>query len=86
MDDCDSCENCGCCDSKEIDSSKLTKEGKILLELFDKVNEDLISALKGRKEIIEKLQKTSDKTRTEYDEILRSRHPVLIQFVLGNEK
>ncbi len=77
--------SCGCCSHEEIDVSKLGPEAVELAKKFDQVNDNLISALKARKEILESVHKMSadPEMREKVDKVLGSRHPVLIQFVFG---
>ncbi|MEW6722771.1 MAG: hypothetical protein AB1324_05915, partial [Candidatus Micrarchaeota archaeon] len=60
-------------------------EAEELAKLFDSVNDNLVAALKSRKEILEMLHKNSvsPEMKEKMEKVLRSRHPVLIQFVFG---
>ncbi len=77
---------CGCCQMQEVDVKSLGPEAVELAKRFDEVNVNLVNALKARKEILEMLHKgsKSPKTKEKFDKVLASRHPVLIQFVLGH--
>ncbi len=75
---------CGCC--KEIDVEALGPEAVELAKKFAVVNDNLVSALKARKEILEMLHSKASQSpqmKEKLDKVLQSRHPVLIQFVFG---
>ena len=83
-------ECCGGCshEHQEIDVSSLGPEAVELAGKFEKVNENLVNALKTRKEILEMLHEKSAESpemKEKLDKVIRSRHPVLIQFVFGSE-
>ena len=93
MDDCcsvDKKEACGsgCACEKEVDIEKLGHEAKELAHLFNKVSENLTSALKLRKEILALINENSKdpEMKEKIDLVLGTRHPVLIQFVLGDQE
>jgi arsenate reductase-like glutaredoxin family protein len=72
--------------SKKIDLKSLGPEATELAQMFNEINDHLISALKTRKKILEKLHKhaaDSPKMKEKIDKVLASRHPVLLQFVFG---
>lgn len=88
MSDDDCCKSegsCGCCCSnQEIDISSLGPEAVELAKMFDEVNDNLINALKARKQILELVHsQQSPEMKEKIDKVLSSRHPVLIQFVFG---
>jgi hypothetical protein len=54
--------------------------------MFDSINDDLVSALKTKKKILEKLHKhavESPNMKEKMDKVLASRNPVLLQFVFS---
>lgn len=93
MDDCcggkekESCGS-GCACGSELDVEKLGVEAKEMAHLFNKVSENLTNELKLSKEIVAKIHEYSDdpEIKEKMDLILATRHPVLIQFVLGQEE
>ncbi|MFN7990971.1 MAG: hypothetical protein U0R44_02315 [Candidatus Micrarchaeia archaeon] len=76
---------CGCCSGHaEIDVSTLGPEAVELAKKFEMVNDNLVSALKARKDILEMVHTAkSPEIKEKLDKVLTSRHPVLIQFVFG---
>ncbi len=91
QDDCCSdkegeCGGCGCCAHEEIDVKALGPEAVELADLFDQVNDNLVSALKARKQILEMVHTKASQSpamKEKIDKVLASRHPVLMQFVFG---
>ena len=79
---------CGCCSGNtppEVDLKKLGPEAVELGAMFEEVNTHLLSALKTRQKIIQKLHENAKtpEMKEKMDQVLASRHPVLLQFVLG---
>ena len=71
---------------KEIDVKSLGPEAEELAKMFDSINDDLVSALKTKKKILEKLHKhavESPNMKEKMDKVLASRNPVLLQFVFS---
>jgi len=71
-----------------VDVESLGPEAVELAKKFDKVNDNLINALQTRKEILEMLHEKAAKSpemKEKMDKVVRSRHPVLLQFVFGAE-
>lgn len=92
MGDCKGKEAGECCggtcsqEQKEIDVSSLGPEAVELAEKFERVNENLVNALQVRKEILEMLHEKStesSETKEKLEKVIKSRHPVLLQFVFG---
>ncbi|MGV8085171.1 MAG: hypothetical protein ACP5N9_02865 [Candidatus Bilamarchaeum sp.] len=87
-DDCESKQGCsgGCCAApEEIDLKELGKEAVEMGAMFDEVNDHLLKALKTRAKILDSLHNyaKTPELKEKMDKVLRSRHPVLLQFVLG---
>jgi hypothetical protein len=80
---CGSCSDEGGCCSKrpELDVSSLSSDAKELHEKFESVQNHLEEALKLKHDIIMLLHKKKDK-KEEFEKVLHSQHPVIIQFVL----
>jgi hypothetical protein len=79
----------GCCQTHEkIDIKSLGPQAVELAGMFEEINDHLVAALKTRKKIIEKLHvECKDQgVREKYDVVLNNCHPVLIQFVFGDQK
>lgn len=81
---------CGGCHNhrdapKEIDVKALGPEAVELANMFEDVNDGLIGALKARQKILELLHEKakSPQMKEKLDQVIESRHPVLIQFVFG---
>jgi hypothetical protein len=80
------CHGCGCCSREEIDVDSLGPEMVELAKLFDEVNDNLLNALKARKQILESVHEKASQSpemKEKIDKLLSSRHPVLLQFVFG---
>ncbi len=78
--------SCGCCSApEEVDLKSLGKEAVEMGDLFEDVNSNLLAALKTRSKILHLLHDYSKnpELKEKMDKVLRSRHPVLLQFVLG---
>ncbi len=77
---------CGCCAHEAVDVKSLGPEAVELANLFDQVNDNLVSALKARKQILEMVHTKASQSpdmKEKIDKVLSSRHPVLMQFVFG---
>ena len=73
---------------EEVDVSSLGPEAVELAKKFEKVNENLVNALQARKEIHEMLHEKSTESpemKEKMEKVIKSRHPVLLQFVFGAE-
>jgi hypothetical protein len=72
---------------KEIDVKALGPEAVELAGMFKEVNDGLVSALEARHRILTMLhEKAKDpKIKEKFDKVIESRHPVLIQFVFGQQ-
>ncbi|MBU0527309.1 MAG: hypothetical protein ABH983_01475 [Candidatus Micrarchaeota archaeon] len=80
-------EDC-CCNAplEEVDLPALGAEAEELGAMFEELNTHLIDAIKVRQKILETAQKhasESQEMKEKMDKVLRSRHPVLLQFVFG---
>lgn len=81
-------ESCGCCSHEKVDVSSLGTEAAELANMFDEINGHLVNALKVRKQILETLHKRASESpemKEKMEKVLSSRHPVLLQFVLGQQ-
>jgi hypothetical protein len=85
-------ECCGGCHShheapKEIDVKALGPEAVELAKMFVEVNDGLVGALKARQKIIEMLHEKAKtpEMKKKLDKVIDSRHPVLLQFVFGQQ-
>jgi arsenate reductase-like glutaredoxin family protein len=77
---------CGKCHQEEVNLKELGPEAEELAKMFDEVGANLESALRKRKQILEKIDERSSESpemKEKMEKVLRSRDPVLIQFVLG---
>jgi len=85
-------ECCGGCHNHhdappEIDVKALGPEAVELANMFEDVNDGLIGALKARQKILELLHEKvkSPQMKEKLDKVVESRHPVLLQFVFGQQ-
>jgi hypothetical protein len=84
-------ECCGGCHGheapKEIDVGSLGPEAVELAKMFGEVNDSLVTALKARQMILALLHENSKnpELKEKLDKVIESRHPVLIQFVFGQQ-
>ena len=85
-------ECCGGCSGhhdapKDIDVKALGPEAVELAKMFEDVNDNLVGALKTRARILEMLHEKSKSPgmKAKLDKVIESRHPVLIQFVFGQQ-
>jgi len=80
-------EDCSCgAPMEEVDLTALGPEAEELGSMFEELNTHLIDAIKVRQKILETAQKhasESQEKKEKIDKVLRSRHPVLLQFVFG---
>lgn len=80
-------EDCECnAPLEEVDLPALGAEAEELGAMFEELNTHLIDAIKTRQKILETAQKhasESQEMKEKMDKVLRSRHPVLLQFVFG---
>lgn len=80
------CEGCNCEPAEEIDLKALGPEAEELAGMFEDVNEHLNEALKARHKILETVHakaSESPEMKEKMEKVIKSRHPVLIQFVFG---
>ncbi len=80
------CGGCNCEAPEEIDLKELGPEAEELAGMFDDVNEHLNEALKARHKILETVHakaSESPEMKEKMEKVIKSRHPVLIQFVFG---
>ena len=76
------CSGKGCCSEiPKLDISSLSSDAKNLNSKFESVQNHLEEALNLKREIITLLHKNQDK-KEEFEKVLRSQHPVILQFVL----
>jgi hypothetical protein len=85
-------ECCGGCHGRheaheEIDVKALGPEAVQLAKMFEEVNDGLVGALKARQGIIELLHEKAKtpEMKKKLDKVIESRHPVLLQFVFGQQ-
>lgn len=84
-------ECCGGCHGheapKDIDVEALGPEAMELAKMFEKVNDSLVTALKTRQMILALLHENgkNSELKEKLDKVIESRHPVLIQFVFGQQ-
>jgi hypothetical protein len=85
-------ECCGGCHNHddappEIDVKALGPEAIELAKLFEDVNDSLVGALRTRARILELLHEKSQspEMKEKLAKVIESRHPVLLQFVFGQE-
>jgi len=83
-------ECCGGCHShhEETDVSGLGPEAVELAKLFSEVNDNLVNALKMRAKIQQMVHEKSSQSpelKGKMAKVVESRHPVLIQFVFGDQ-
>jgi hypothetical protein len=80
-------EDCECkAPLEDVDLTVLGAEAEELGAMFEELNIHLIDAIKVRQKILETAQKRaseSQEMKEKMDKVLRSRHPVLLQFVFG---
>jgi len=79
-------DDCKCAPMEEVDLTALGPEAEELGAMFEELNTHLIDAIKVRQKILETAQKhasESQEMKEKVDKVLRSRHPVLLQFVFG---
>jgi hypothetical protein len=79
---------CGGCHepAEEINLKELGPEAEELAGMFDEVNDHLNEALKARHKILETVHakaSESPEMKEKLEKVIKSRHPVLIQFVFG---
>ncbi len=80
------CSDCNCEPVEEIDLKELGPEAEELGKMFEDVNEHLNEALKARHKILETVHakaSESEEMKEKFEKVIKSRHPVLIQFVFG---
>lgn len=72
----------------EIDVKSLGPEAVELARMFQEVNDGLVGALKARQGIIEMLHEKgkSPELKAKLEKVVESRHPVLLQFVFGQQE
>lgn len=85
-------ECCGGCHNhdeapQEIDVKALGPEAIELAKLFEDVNDSLVGALKTRARILALLHEKSQspEVKGKLAKVVESRHPVLLQFVFGQQ-
>lgn len=78
---------CGGCSHGELDAKALGPEAVELDRLFREVNDGLVGALKSRALILQLLHEkgASDELKEKLDKVVSAQHPVLLQFVFGQE-
>jgi len=85
-------ECCGGCHGRhgapeEVDVKALGPEAVELARMFEQVNDNLVGALKARQGILELLHEKAKTPamKEKLDKVIDSRHPVLLQFVFGQQ-
>lgn len=79
-------ECCGGCSHEEIDLKELGPEAEELGKMFEDVDSHLNEALKARMKILEAVHthaSQSPEMKEKMEKVIKTRHPVLVQFVFG---
>jgi hypothetical protein len=81
---------CGGCHSRheDVDVSSLGPDAVALAKLFTEMNDNLVNALKAKAKILQMVHEGSSKSpqmKEKIAKVVESRHPVLIQFVFGDQ-